>query len=85
MRFIGERVAAVAADDEDIAQQALDLIEVEYEELPAVFDLEEALAAGAPQLHPDFPTYRGGKELPAPSNAYFTLTGRARRRRRWLR
>ena len=33
VRFIGERVAAVAADDEDIAQRALDLIEVEYEEL----------------------------------------------------
>src|SRR3954454_15039292 len=72
VRYIGERIAAVAADDEDIAQQAVDLIEVEYEELPAVFEVEEALAAGAPQLHPDFPSYRGGKELPEPSNAYFT-------------
>ena len=50
----------------------VDLIDVEYEELPAVFEVEEALADGAPQLHPDFPTYRGGKELPEPSNAYFT-------------
>ena len=72
VRFIGERIAAVAADDEDIAQQAVDLIDVEYEELPAVFEIADALADGAPLLHPDFPSYRGGKELPGPSNAYFT-------------
>ena len=39
VRFFGDRVAAVAAEDEDIAQKALDLIDVEYEELPAVFDV----------------------------------------------
>ena len=54
--FAGERVAAVAADDEDIAQQALDLIEVDYEELPAVFDVLEAIEPGAPLLHPDYPS-----------------------------
>ena len=59
VRYAGERVAAVAADDEDIAQQALDLIEVEYEQLPAVFDIEEATAAGAPILHPQFNSYEG--------------------------
>ena len=43
VRFCGERVAAVAADDEDIAQRALELIEVEYEALPAVFEPLAAL------------------------------------------
>ncbi|MGH7771808.1 MAG: xanthine dehydrogenase family protein molybdopterin-binding subunit [Candidatus Binatia bacterium] len=49
--FVGDAVAAVAAEDETIATEALDLIEVEYEELPAVFDPEEALAPGAPLIH----------------------------------
>src|SRR5947208_12381027 len=53
VRFVGERLAAVAADDEDIAQSALDLIEVEYEELPAVFESHAGLAYDAPMLHPD--------------------------------
>ena len=70
VRFAGERVAAVAADDKDIAQRALDLIEVEYEDLPAVFDVLEAMADGAPILHPEFGTYVGGAELEQPSNAY---------------
>lgn len=51
VRYIGDEIAAVAAIDEDIAEEALDLIEVEYEELPAVFDPEEAMKPGAPQLH----------------------------------
>lgn len=51
VRYIGEPVAAVAAADEDTAEQALDLIEVEYEILPAVFDPLEAIKEGAPQLH----------------------------------
>jgi 4-hydroxybenzoyl-CoA reductase alpha subunit len=51
VRYIGDQVAAVAAIDEDIAEEALDLIEVEYEELPAVFDPEEAMKPGAPQVH----------------------------------
>jgi len=59
VRFVGDRVAAVAADDEDVAQAALDLIEVEYEELPAVFEPVEAMAPGAPILHPDFNSYAG--------------------------
>ena len=48
VRFIGEKVAAVAADDPDIADEALALIDVEYEELPAVFDPVAAMEAGAP-------------------------------------
>ncbi len=51
VRYIGEGVAAVAAIDEDIAEEALDLIQVEYDELPAVFDPFEAMKDGAPQLH----------------------------------
>ena len=71
VRFFGERVAAVAADDEDIAQRALDLIKVEYEELPAVFDVIEAMSESAPVLHPDFGTYPGGKPFEGlPTNAY---------------
>jgi CO/xanthine dehydrogenase Mo-binding subunit len=70
VRFIGERVAAVAADDEDIAQAALDLIEVEYEELPAVFDTLEAIEEGAPLLHPDYPSYMGARPLENVTNAY---------------
>jgi len=51
VRYIGDEVAAVAAIDEDIAEEALDLIKVDYEELPAVFDPFEAMKEGAPQLH----------------------------------
>jgi 4-hydroxybenzoyl-CoA reductase subunit alpha len=50
-RFIGDEIAAVAAVDEDAAEEALSLIEVEYEILPAVFDPEEAMKEGAPQIH----------------------------------
>src|SRR5262249_27707484 len=51
VRFVGEAVAAVAATDAETAAEAVDLINVEYEELPAVFDPEEALKPGAPILH----------------------------------
>ncbi|WP_213956759.1 MULTISPECIES: xanthine dehydrogenase family protein molybdopterin-binding subunit [unclassified Variovorax] len=51
-RFAGEEVAAVAADSEEIARDALDLIKVEYEELPALLTVEAALADGAPGIHP---------------------------------
>src|SRR5918912_432641 len=53
VRFIGDPVAAVAALDEDTAAEACDLIDVEYEPLPAVASVEEALtgSAGVPPLH----------------------------------
>ena len=51
VRYIGDPVAAVAAMDEDTAEEALDLIEVEYEPLPAVFDPLEAIKEEAPQIH----------------------------------
>ncbi len=51
VRYLGEEVAAVAAVDEDTAQAALELIEVEYEELPGLFDPQDAMRPDAPQLH----------------------------------
>ena len=62
-RYIGEKVAAVVADTEDIADEAAALIEVEYEELPPVFDSIEAMKDGAPILHDKINSYIG---LPAP-------------------
>lgn len=55
VRYFGEEVAAVAAVDEDTALEALDLVKVEYEELPAVFDPMEAMAPEAPLIHDGFP------------------------------
>lgn len=55
VRFVGDPVAAVAAVDLDAARQALSLIEVEYEELSAVFDVDAALAEGAPLVHDEPP------------------------------
>ncbi|MEA2661338.1 MAG: hypothetical protein QOH08_910, partial [Chloroflexota bacterium] len=55
---VGDRVAAVAADTRDIAEEAVRLVAVDYEELAPVLDLDAALAADAPVLHPDAATYR---------------------------
>jgi CO/xanthine dehydrogenase Mo-binding subunit len=51
VRYVGDEVAVVAAISEEIAAEALGLIRVEYEPLPAVFDVQEALRPGGPQLH----------------------------------
>ncbi|MFN8593033.1 MAG: xanthine dehydrogenase family protein molybdopterin-binding subunit [Thermomicrobiales bacterium] len=51
VRFVGEPVAAIAAEDPAIAAAALTLIDVEYEELPAAVTIDAALAADAPHLH----------------------------------
>ncbi len=51
VRFVGDRVAAVAAVDERTAQKALSLIEVDYEVLPAIFDVDESTRPGAPVIH----------------------------------
>jgi carbon-monoxide dehydrogenase large subunit len=53
-RFVGEAVAAVVAEDPFTAREALDLIEVDYEELPAVVDPEEALKPDAPLVEPSW-------------------------------
>jgi CO/xanthine dehydrogenase Mo-binding subunit len=50
-RYAGDEVAAVAAEDEDIAERALEAIEIDYQVLPAVFDPFQALEPHAPQVH----------------------------------
>ncbi len=55
VRFVGDKVAAVAALDEETVYKALKLIKVAYEVLPAVFDPEEAIKEGAPQIHDEYP------------------------------
>src|SRR5438270_490829 len=64
VRYVGERVAAVAAETLDAAEQAVSLIQVEYEELPPVFDAEEALAPDAPILHPEPEQYYPAGKMP---------------------
>ena len=59
VRFIGDRVAAVAAETIDAAEEALSLIDVDYQELPAVFDPLEAMQPDAPRLHEDVAVYGG--------------------------
>jgi CO/xanthine dehydrogenase Mo-binding subunit len=58
-RFVGDRVAAVAADTLEIAETSLGLIDVDYEELPAVFDPLRAMEADAPRVHEDVTRYDG--------------------------
>lgn len=58
VRYIGEPVAAVAAENEDAAEAAVRLIEVEYEDLPAYVSPEEACRPGAVAIHEDFAGYR---------------------------
>jgi len=58
-RFIGDRVAAVAAETREEAEEAAALVDVEYEELPAVFDPVKAMEPGAPILHEDPFSYGG--------------------------
>ncbi|HZD40018.1 MAG TPA: xanthine dehydrogenase family protein molybdopterin-binding subunit, partial [Terriglobales bacterium] len=63
VRFVGEKIAAVAAVDEETAREALDLIEVEYEELPSLTDVNEAMKDGSVLVHENLHTYAG---LPKP-------------------
>jgi CO/xanthine dehydrogenase Mo-binding subunit len=58
VRFVGEAIAAVAATSLEIAEEAVSLIEVDYETLPAVFDPEEAMEQGAPLVHPQWDQYQ---------------------------
>ncbi|HEX2225711.1 MAG TPA: molybdopterin cofactor-binding domain-containing protein, partial [Candidatus Binatia bacterium] len=62
VRYVGEPVAAVAADDDDIAEEALTLIDVKYEELPYVTDPVKALEPGAPVLHENPAMYKNAPE-----------------------
>jgi CO/xanthine dehydrogenase Mo-binding subunit len=63
VRFIGEKVAVVGAESHEVAEEAAALIDIEYEEWPAVFDPREAMEKGAPVLHEEMGTY---DNLPKP-------------------
>jgi CO/xanthine dehydrogenase Mo-binding subunit len=80
VRYVGDPIAAVAAVDRDTAEEALELIDVEIDELPAVFDVAEAMKPDAPliseRLIPartfaDLIELLGGEDVPATSNACF--------------
>jgi len=62
VRFVGEKVAVVAAESQEIAERAIDAIQVDYEDLPVVSSAEDALKPDAPVLHPDFSSYPKGSE-----------------------
>ena len=64
VRFAGDKVAVVAADTPEIAEAALELIEVEYEEMPGIFSIEAATAPDAPILHPEFDSYIARHDAP---------------------
>ncbi len=66
--YHGHAVAAVAAVSPHIAEEAVALIEVDYEVLPAVIDVRDAMAAGAPVLHDDLRTAEEGRKLDGPTN-----------------
>jgi len=75
VRYAGEKVAAVAAESEAVAEAALDLIEVEYEPLPIVTDVLAAMEPGAPIIHPEVAAYKGLlHKIEAPSNVFVHLT-----------
>jgi putative selenate reductase molybdopterin-binding subunit len=70
VRYVGDRVAAVVAETEEIAECALKLIKVDYEVLPAIFDAKDALKEGAPVIHDEedatfaiHPTYDPKKNI----------------------
>ena len=77
VRYVGDKVAAVAAEDKDAAEEAISMIEVEYQELPAVFDVLEAMKPDAPVLHDNAPAYDGAPAdimAPAGGNVLNKLT-----------
>lgn len=72
VRFAGEAVAAVVAESVAAAEQALKLINVTYQKLPAVLDVREAMAADAPLIHPDLGNYQMAKGFhPKPGTNIF--------------
>jgi len=75
VRFIGERVAAVAAETPEIADEALLAIEVEYEELPAVFEALEAMEVGTPLVHEDPTSYETPPRPAAGTPKFFRYMG----------
>jgi len=65
-RYVGDKIAAVAAEDLDTAEEALDLIDVRYQELPAVYDPVEAMQADAPKIHDEIMI--GDRRVPVRNN-----------------
>ena len=57
VRFVGEKIAAVAADTRELAEEAANAIKIDYDELAVVRDPDDALKPNAPVLHPDFHSY----------------------------
>jgi len=75
VRFIGEKVAAVAAETEEIAEEAVNLIEVEYDETEPLLDPVAALKPDAKLIHPDVVGYKGlPKPLSQPTNDFIYVT-----------
>ena len=75
VRFIGEKVAAVAAESEAIAEAAVDLIDIEYEELEPLHDPQKAVKPSATLIHPNVQSYRGLLHaIKAPSNVFVDMT-----------
>jgi CO/xanthine dehydrogenase Mo-binding subunit len=75
VRFVGEKVAAVSADTELIAEEAVNLIEVEYEETEPILDPVETMKPGTRLIHPDVVNYKGlPKPLKEPSNDFIYMT-----------
>ena len=72
VRFVGDKVAAVAADTEEIARKALSLISVEYEELPFYLDPEEAMKEDA------YPIHQGGNIIMESNNSGGDVDGAIR-------
>ena len=71
VRYVGDRVAAVAADSLEIAEEAIKKIKVEYEPLPAVFDENEAIKEGAPVIHDEPEMAEAGAYDPAHNISHF--------------
>jgi CO/xanthine dehydrogenase Mo-binding subunit len=63
LRYVGDEVACVIAEDEEICEDALKLIDVDYEILPFVIDPEEALKPGAPKVQPDGNLFMGAPDI----------------------
>ena len=71
VRFAGEQVAAVVADDEETAQRGVELVEVEYEVLPAILNPEAAMADDSPLVHPEVLDIKGMfYDMPKAQNHY---------------
>src|SRR5918992_3918974 len=80
VRFIGDRVAAVAADTLDAAEEAVHLMDADYELLPAVFDPLEAMQSGAPLIHENVAAYDGAPQKILATDVHNGLTRLAYRK-----